>query len=643
MENRIGIFCFFDPDGIVDRYVTFLLDNFQSVVDRIIIVCNSNLVDCEKAKFYTYSREIIMRDNIGFDGGAYQEILLKYLRKKELEDYDELILMNDTFFGPFCPFEVIFDKMRSIECDMWGLSMHEKYMSGGDVKSSHIQSYFITIKRQVFLSGAFWYFWNSMKAIKDFDSAVDNFETSFSEQMLEAGFVLEAYCKVDRFISDNAIENYNYAQVNCGELIRDYGFPILKRKGLIVGYPYNDSPILAMEYIKSQNIYDVDLIWENLLRRYDMADIRNSLALQYIIDESYESGINDGKDKIALLIFIYDKRELQNLAVYKKSIPHGVKIYYFGIGQVITLEDIYHYGLDDYFEIRNLEYENAEQIIFLRCKDLFHKYDYLCILSGEFDDNRKLLSRQFMVNDSYSSCLKNISQIFSLFEDNSKLGALFPSSIKNNYQNWDNLTYTKIKHFCEQNGIKVKFHEGKKIMESRTSFWCRTKVLQKYISGDIFNSFTEIEWKNWMRCLPYIFQAAGHYCGYISTVEQSQRLIAQDELEIQKWVHTGNKYSIFSTLMEKVLDNMGKHIYIYGCGIVADRIYDAFSVSRISIESFIISNTQEKIEWHRGKKVIWLSEYVDTEDNVIIVGVGNKSKQEIMDLLDEKGYRYITL
>lgn len=58
-----------------------------------------------------------------------------------------------------------------------------------------------------------------------------------------------------------------------------------------------------------------------------MTDIRNSLALQYIIDESYESDINDLKDKIALLIFIYDKKKLQNLAAYKKSIPNGVKIF----------------------------------------------------------------------------------------------------------------------------------------------------------------------------------------------------------------------------------------------------------------------------------------------------------------------------
>lgn len=644
MAKRIGIFCFFDPDGIVDRYVTFLLESFQVVADRIIIVCNSNLIDGEQDKLYRFSQEILIRDNIGFDGGAYQEILLNYLHRKELEEYDELILMNDTFFGPFCSFDIIFDKMSGIECDMWGLSRHEKFMLDGSVKSAHIQSYFITIKRQVFLSGAFWDFWVNMELIEDFDAAVDNFEVSFSEKMLQAGFVLEAYCKVDRFILGNKDEDYNYVQRHCGELVRDYGMPILKRKCLGTDYRCNDNPIVAMEYIRAHTSYDVDMIWENLLRRYDMADIRNSMALQYIIDENFESDINDTKDKIGLVIFIYNRRELQNLTGYKRRIPPGIKVYYLGIGQAITSDDISQYGLDNNFEIRNLKKENVEQITFLRCKDIFQKHDYLCVLSGAQEDNRSFYFKQLLINDSYASCLKNIGRILSLFDENPRLGVLFPSFIRNNYQNWDKITYTEGRLFCEQNGIRVNFHEGKQILGSRTSFWCRTKALQKYMYRDIFNNYTDVEWKNWMRCLPYIFQDEGYYCGYISTVEQTQKAIVQNEQEIQELAQYISKSNTLKALMEKLIDLTGRHIYyIYGCGLVADRIYEACLDSQISIESFIISDTQEKVEWHHGKKVIWLSEYVDAEDNLIIVGVGQKLKHEIMTLLDEKGYQYITL
>lgn len=643
MPKRICIFCFYDPAGIVDEYITYLLDDIKPLVERFVIVCNCDIENHGKSKFLRYSDEVIVRENLGFDGGAYQEILLNYLKKDELEGYDEIILMNDTFFGPFCSFDIIFDKMKSVACDMWGLSLHEKYMSDGKVRSAHIQSYFIVIKRNVFLSGAFWDFWSSMKVIQDFNTAVGNFEISFSEKMLAAGFILEAYCRADRFVSDNAEENYNYPQSHCGELIRDYGFPILKRKCLVSGYLYNDSPILAMEYIKAYTSYNEDLIWDNLLRRYDMTDIRNSLALQYIIDEGFDSNINSAIDKVGLIIFIYNKRELQNLASYKGNIPHGVKIYYLGIGQEIVPEDIYNYGLEDNFEIRNLKKGNVEQVIFLECQDIFQKHEYLCVLSGELGDNRQSYFRQLMINDSYESCLKNISQLLSLFQENSRLGVLFPSSIRNSFQNWDSITYTECKDLCERNGIAVRFQEGKRIFESRTSFWCRTKTLRKYIPGDKFKNFTEADWKNWIRCLPYIFQADGYYCGYISTVEQSRRMIAQDEQEIQEWVQTRSKYNTLNILMKKLLDNMKRHIYIYGCGIVANRIYDVCVDSQISIESFIISDTQEKAEEFHEKKVIWLSEYVDAEDNLIIVGVGQKLKHEIMTLLDEKGYQYVTL
>ena len=40
--KRLGIFVFYDEDGIVDRYVQYYLEQMSFVLDRIIIVSNSD-------------------------------------------------------------------------------------------------------------------------------------------------------------------------------------------------------------------------------------------------------------------------------------------------------------------------------------------------------------------------------------------------------------------------------------------------------------------------------------------------------------------------------------------------------------------------------------------------------------------------
>ena len=40
-NKKIGVFIFFDRDGIVDDYVTYLLDDLVNSLDDLIIILNS--------------------------------------------------------------------------------------------------------------------------------------------------------------------------------------------------------------------------------------------------------------------------------------------------------------------------------------------------------------------------------------------------------------------------------------------------------------------------------------------------------------------------------------------------------------------------------------------------------------------------
>ena len=50
--------------------------------------------------FSRYTNEIIIRENSGFNAGAYADVIVKVL-DDEIRDWDELVLCNDIFFGPW--------------------------------------------------------------------------------------------------------------------------------------------------------------------------------------------------------------------------------------------------------------------------------------------------------------------------------------------------------------------------------------------------------------------------------------------------------------------------------------------------------------------------------------------------------------
>lgn len=63
-------------------------------------------------KFHDYSDHIVIRENIDYDAGAYKEIISGLAQNDELKNWDEIVLFNDTFYGPFFDWQIIFEKWR---------------------------------------------------------------------------------------------------------------------------------------------------------------------------------------------------------------------------------------------------------------------------------------------------------------------------------------------------------------------------------------------------------------------------------------------------------------------------------------------------------------------------------------------------
>ncbi len=61
--NRLGIFLLYDKYGIVDDYIIYLLDEMQTIYNKLVIVCNC-MLECESKKNYPNTQMQYMKEKI---------------------------------------------------------------------------------------------------------------------------------------------------------------------------------------------------------------------------------------------------------------------------------------------------------------------------------------------------------------------------------------------------------------------------------------------------------------------------------------------------------------------------------------------------------------------------------------------------
>lgn len=192
-KSRIALYVFFDRDGIVEDYVVYQLQQLQTVTDKIVTICQGYVRDDNKERLEEVSNQVIYRDNKGYDAGAWKDAILNHVGWDEISKYDDLLLMNDSCFGPIYPFSEMFDDMDSKDLDFWGVTEHGKLkdaygLTEDGIFHAHIQSYFICIDKKMHTSEVFREYWQSLKATNSFEESVTYFEVGFTHYFEKRGF-----------------------------------------------------------------------------------------------------------------------------------------------------------------------------------------------------------------------------------------------------------------------------------------------------------------------------------------------------------------------------------------------------------------------------------------------------------------------
>ena len=196
-KNRATVFVFYDKDGIVDRYVLYLIKGILEFSEKLVIVCNGKITDEGKKELGKLTDDILVRENRGFDAWGYKAGI-ECIGWDKLNLYDELILMNDSVFGPVDPFKYMFEKMDEQNLGFWGITKHEQTpnpfgLTDDEVFPEHIQSYFISIGREMFSNTEFKEYWDKMREIDTLEETISFFEVQFTKHFAEQGFSWDVF------------------------------------------------------------------------------------------------------------------------------------------------------------------------------------------------------------------------------------------------------------------------------------------------------------------------------------------------------------------------------------------------------------------------------------------------------------------
>ncbi len=259
--KRLCIYVVYDIQQKINLYIQEVLREIKKYSTDIIVVCNFEKIFSGEEYLKPDAKEILCRKNKGLDAGAYKDVMMNLLSREYLESFDELILANDTFFAPIFSFYEMFDVMTNYSCDFWGITENSKGFSEiiGEY-NSHIQSYFIVLKRSALQSDAFRKFWEEYEPSDDKNETIKNFEIGINRCLENAGLRGISYLRVTNKYDIDESENTNFYNKYAYELLHYLHIPIIKKANFQGKNQYLINSIKALRYIKESTEYDERLI-----------------------------------------------------------------------------------------------------------------------------------------------------------------------------------------------------------------------------------------------------------------------------------------------------------------------------------------------------------------------------------------------
>jgi rhamnosyltransferase len=468
--KRILFFVHYNKyNGLAD-YVTYLLEHIKHIYSRVVFISNSPLSAKQQKKLAPFCGDIILRENKGFDFGAWKDALLRE-DWGTLNQYDSVTLMNDTCFGPLFDMEDVYEDMEKRTVDFWGITNNGKN-SKNLIKSKlpeHIQSYFLCFGKKVIASKMFQCFWNNIKYFNNVKSIIHKYEIPLTGILSKAGYSYSVVFDTTKYFNGNDIIAYSQP-----DMVIKNNVPFLKIKSFI----YYKHQHYVIDFIQNKTNYPIKLI-----NNYVTEFFNPNLSLQICDKIIPAKEIVNTISAIKIAIHIH----VDNLDVFKKYIQY-LDVMPADFDLFITTD----FKEEENQILASLKNTNAEEkikgIISIENREknisawpsiapVLAQYD----IAGYFHAQENFIDE--WLQDTFELLLKPVNSIINAFQNNHNLGIvipeipyhLFPLIPYNETQIYPMLNYLWKKMNCKKD---IDFSSLKTIIMSySTMFWYRPAAL----------------------------------------------------------------------------------------------------------------------------------------------------------------------
>lgn len=223
LSNRLVLFSTFSTDGKIKESLIFYLSKLKELNSDIVIIDTSHQsIPSELEKILPFLRHYIWRQNLGYDFGSWK---IGISEIPDWKSYNQILLTNDSIFGPIHPLKPIFEKFDSPDIDIWGLT--DSYEL-----SYHLMSYFLVFQNKIIQSKEFENFWRSMVFFpttwKKF--LILAYEVGGYKFWQKFGFKLDAYIRFETLTKSIFKNHYNNpTHVFWDIIISEFKFPFIKK------------------------------------------------------------------------------------------------------------------------------------------------------------------------------------------------------------------------------------------------------------------------------------------------------------------------------------------------------------------------------------------------------------------------------
>lgn len=577
MKKRLGIFLFFNPWGVVHDYVPYLLNDISRCLDELIIICNGFITADGRSKLERFTPSVYVRPNEGFDFAAWKEGIVDICGIDHVKSFDELVLFNDSFFGPLYPFSEVFARMDQDEAiDFWGLSSHGAVHRGGELaRPAYLQTYFLVFRNSLLRSEDFASYWNNLEMCETFEEHVENVASKFTDYFARKGYSWTCYAPTFDFEDIDGFGNMSHHMYNSYEMVVNRRLPIIKRKTFMMPLNaflnYADAGVLpkTLKYIHEETGYDTRLIWDYLLKTCHLSDLMSTLSLRAVLPSAEvenRQGSPAANHSIAVIAHLfYDDLFDESLSMLAQA-PKGVDVFVTTSDtkkRDTLLEMAGTYGVDN-LEVRVVNNRGRDvSALLVGCKDVVLSHEYVCYLHDKKSAHNQFVQPGRFFAELLKQCMlaspEYIENVIGLLEANPCLGLLVPPKTyhathfgKYATSFWT-ICYDKTLDVLSRLNLSVPMTRAEDCVAVGTAFWFRSEALRPLFE----ENWTVLDFPTeplptdgsishaLERSIPYIAQSQGFYTSEVMPDYLAEEIVADYRFMLDRTVATVDENKAF--------------------------------------------------------------------------------------------------